>query len=305
MRNPNINVAVMILACVIVIVPSFSFAQITSTTEASSSSGGNTSGSSGYVLEGSSSASANATSIINARGEGEVEIEVETESNGVIHKESLRERINAMEAVKIRIATSSRGADARSEIRINMGEERPAAGTSTPRVSDMFRSWVDRLLLPRATRTDASTEGETEEDVETSTALSPTENNASKGGLSAPASFREYILVILVEIAFRSRGTSGPSPPALFVFWRDSRGLYTLLSTRSSPCFQQGFSFTSKVLPEVINTHSSPSSSFLEIYLCCVVVCFMCATHGEISKAYHGNVVFSHVFNVFHICRAD
>jgi len=185
MRNPNINVAVMILACVIVIVPSFSFAQITSTTEASSSSGGNTSGSSGYVVEGSSSASANATSIINARGEGEVEIEVETESNGVIHKESLRERINAMEAVKIRIATSSRGADARSEIRINMGEERPAAGTSTPRVSDMFRSWVDRLLLPRATRTDASTEGETEEDVETSTALSPTENNASKGGLTA------------------------------------------------------------------------------------------------------------------------
>ncbi|KKW06138.1 MAG: hypothetical protein UY39_C0044G0002 [Candidatus Kaiserbacteria bacterium GW2011_GWC2_49_12] len=139
MRNPNINVAVMILACVIVIVPSFSFAQITSTTEASSSSGGNTSGSGGYVVEGSSSASANATSIINARGEGEVEIEVETESNGVIHKESLRERINAMEAVKIRIATSSRGADARSEIRINMGEERPAAGTSTPRVSERER----------------------------------------------------------------------------------------------------------------------------------------------------------------------
>ena len=175
----------MILACVIVIVPSFSFAQITSTTEASSSSGGNTSGSSVYVVEGSSSASANATSIINARGEGEVSVEVETETDGDVHTESLRQRIQAREPFEIRVATSSRGADARSEIRINMGEERPAAGTSTPRVSDMFRSWVDRLLSPRATRTDASTEGETEEDVETSTALSPTENNASKGGLTA------------------------------------------------------------------------------------------------------------------------
>jgi len=99
MQNHNVSIVGIILACALAIVPSFTFAQIMSTTESSSSSGGNTSGSGGSVVEGHSSASARVTNIINARGEGEVEVEVETESNGVIHKESLRERINATETV--------------------------------------------------------------------------------------------------------------------------------------------------------------------------------------------------------------
>lgn len=178
MQNHNIGIVGIILTCAIVIAPSYSYAQITSTTESSSSSGGNTSGSGRAVVEGASSASARMTNIINARGEGEVEIEVETESNGVIHKESLRERINAMEAVKIRIATSSHGAEARSEIRIGVGGERSTASTSTPRVSDVFRTWVDRLLSPRAT-----TGASIEEEMETPE-LFPTESNANQRGLA-------------------------------------------------------------------------------------------------------------------------
>ena len=180
MQNSNISVAVMILACVLVIVPSFSFAHITSTTEASSSSGGNTSGGNSSVVEGSSSASARVTNIINARGESEVSVEVETETDGDVHTKSLRQRIQSREPFEIRVATSSRGAEARSDIRITVGEDNSTTGTSTQRISDMFRSWVDRLLSSRTTATNTNTPAKTEVE-EDSTVLSPIENNSSQG----------------------------------------------------------------------------------------------------------------------------